>query len=101
MLHDLALLFYVAWWLVFVPKRGLQWKHALWWLAYPFAYLVFTMVRGQVVGTYPYPFLDVSALGYGRVLANASVLLVVFLGLGLVIIAISRRRVRLAGKSSN
>jgi hypothetical protein len=100
-LHDLVPILYVAWWFFFVPKNGLRWKHAVWWLAYPFAYLVYTMVRGRIVGTYPYPFLDVSALGYWRVLANAMVLLVIFLGLGASIIVISRRRAHLRNASSN
>lgn len=99
-LHDLVPILYVAWWFFFVPKNGLRWKHAVWWLAYPFVYLVYTMVRGRIVGTYPYPFLDVSALGYGRVLANATILLAVFLGIGVVIVAISRRRARLVDVSA-
>lgn len=94
LLHDLVPLLYVVWWFIFVPKTGLRWKHAVWWLVYPFAYLVYTIVRGRIVGSYPYPFLDVTALGYGRVLANAFVLLVVFLGIGLLIIALARQRAR-------
>ena len=70
------------------------------WLVYPVAYLVYTMVRGRIVGTYPYPFLNVSTLGYLQALANAMVLLVVFLGIGALIIAISRRRTRLVDVSS-
>ena len=100
LLHDLVPMLYVAWWFLFVPKNGLRWKHAAWWLAYPFAYLVYTMVRGRIAGTYPYPFLDVAALGYARVLANAMVLFAVFLGIGALIIAISRRRARLVDVSS-
>jgi hypothetical protein len=59
------------------------------------------MIRGRTVGTYPYPFLDVTALGYWRVLGDAFVLLVVFLGIGLLIIAISRRRARVMGTETN
>ena len=101
LLHDLVPLLYVVCWFFFVAKNSLQWKHALWWLAYPFAYVVYTLVRGSIVGTYPYPFLDVIALGYGRVLANSFVLLIVFLGIGLLIIAISRKRSILAAKEPN
>ena len=101
LLHDVVPLAYFVYWLLFVPKSSLRWKHALWWLAYPFAYLIYTMVRGRIVGTYPYPFLDVTGLGYGRVLANALVLLVVLLGIGLLIIALSRRRARSTDMSSN
>ena len=92
LLHDLVPLLHVVRWFFFVPKNTFPWRHAPWWLAYPFAYLVYTLVRGRVVGTNPYPFLDVTALGYGRVLANTFVLLIAFLGIGLLIIGISRGR---------
>ena len=101
LLHDAVPLAYLACWFFFVPKNSLRWKHPVWWLAYPFAYLVYTMVRGRIVGTYPYPFLDVTALGYGHVLADAFGLMVVFLGIGLLIIALSRRRARSTDMSSN
>jgi hypothetical protein len=43
-------------------------------------------------GTYPYPFLDVRTIGYGRALVNVMVLTTIFLGTGLAIVAISRKR---------
>jgi hypothetical protein len=60
-------------------------------MCYPLVYLVYTLIRGSVTGTYPYPFLDVCVIGYGRMLANAAVLLIAFLGMGLAIVAISRK----------
>jgi hypothetical protein len=35
------------------------------------AWLVYTLFRGEIVDWYPYPFVDVSALGYGGVLARS------------------------------
>jgi hypothetical protein len=37
LLHDLIPLLYVAYWVIFVRKSSLLWKHAVWWLAYPAA----------------------------------------------------------------
>ena len=48
------------------------------------------VVRGQWVGFYPYPFIDVAALGYSRVLLNAAVMLAAFVVLGLCIIGLDR-----------
>ena len=89
LLHDLVPIVYVAFFCV--PKSGLRWRHAFWYLCYPLVYLIYTLIRGSVTGTYPYPFLDVGVIGYGRMLANAAVLLIAFLGMGLAIVAISRK----------
>ena len=59
-------------WLVDPPRRRLPAWTALAWLAYPAAWLAFTLVRGEIVDWYPYPFVDVSTLGYGGVLARAA-----------------------------
>ncbi|MEZ5420482.1 MAG: Pr6Pr family membrane protein [Vicinamibacterales bacterium] len=44
------------------------------WLAYPVAYLAYALTRGSVDGWYPYFFIDVAAIGYGRALTNAALL---------------------------
>jgi hypothetical protein len=88
--HDLVPVVYVAFWIFCVPKNTFRWGHVVWWLCYPLVYLIYTLVRGSLTGTYPNPFLDVGIIGYGQMLSNVAVLLVVFLGMGLAIVAISR-----------
>jgi hypothetical protein len=101
-LHDIVPLAYVLYWIAFVPKRPLRWKHALLWLLYPIAYFVYAMVRGEAIGWYPYHFIDAAALGLPRALWNALVLLGAFLGVGLLAIACGRvsrvRNSRAAGE---
>jgi hypothetical protein len=65
-------------WLIDPPRHRLGPTIALAWLAYPVAWFAYTLIRGSVVGWYPYPFVDVSTHGYGRVLLNALVFLAVF-----------------------
>jgi hypothetical protein len=89
-LHDVIPIGYVLYWLLFVPRTGLRWKDAVGWLVYPGVYLVYVLARGAVSGLYPYPFMDVNVLGYGAVLVNAAVLFLVFLGMGLLIVAVGR-----------
>jgi hypothetical protein len=48
---------------------------------FPLAWLAFTLLRGPVVDWYPYPFVDVMSEGYARVLLNAAVITVLWLGL--------------------
>jgi hypothetical protein len=89
-LHDVIPVGYVLYWLLFAPRRELRWKDAIGWLVYPAVYAVYVLARGAVSGQYPYPFMDVNVLGYGGVLAHAAVFLLVFLGMGLLVVAVGR-----------
>jgi hypothetical protein len=82
--------FYLGYWFLFAPKSALRWKDAAAWLLYPLAYLIYTLLHGAYTGWYPYPFLNVTGLGYRQTLANVAVFVVAFLGLGLLIVAIGR-----------
>lgn len=83
----------VLWWLAFAPKHGLTRADPPRWLAFPVAYFAYSLVRGAVDGWYPYFFIDVGLLGYGRALLNAAVLTVIMLVAGqLVVGAVSLTR---------
>jgi hypothetical protein len=47
-------------------------------LAWPVAWLGYTLVRGEASNWYPYPFVDAASEGYGRVLLNAVAVTAVF-----------------------
>jgi len=89
-LHYGTPLLYLLDWLLFVPKGSLRIKHALAWLGFPLAYVIWTFVHGAVSGFYPYPFVNVAALGYAAVLLNIAGLFVVFAGFGLALIGVDR-----------
>lgn len=57
-LHVLFPIAVVADYLLAPPRGRVTWRHVGVWLAFPAAYLVYTMIRGAIVGWYPYPFLD-------------------------------------------
>jgi hypothetical protein len=90
LLHDAIPVLYVIFWFLFVPKSGLRWKHALWWLGFPAIYCAYSLVRGALTGWYPYPFIDASQLGYVAVTRNALVLLAAFLAVGLVFVGVGK-----------
>jgi hypothetical protein len=94
LLHDIIPILYIVFWIACVQNHALRWRHAPLWLIYPAAYLVYSLLRGAVTGTYLYPFIDVTTLGYPRMFANAAVLLFVFLVLGLTVVALARWRSR-------
>jgi hypothetical protein len=89
-LHDIAPVLFVIYWLLLVPKDWLRWKHAVLWLAYPACDVAYAFLRAGVTGRYPYHFIDVAALGWPRVVVNVALLFVGFLAVGLVFVAIDR-----------
>ncbi|MEE3852652.1 Pr6Pr family membrane protein [Gordonia sp. LSe1-13] len=73
-------------WLLFGPRRQFGPAVIGWAFAWPVAWLLYTFVRGAFVDWYPYPFLDVTEIGYARALLNAVVVLI----LGAVLAALFR-----------
>jgi hypothetical protein len=78
-----------AWFAAF-PKQSLTWVDPFKWLVYPISYAVYSMVRGAFEGWYPYFFLNVTDLGYGRVAMNTLGLAALFLVAGLILVAGAR-----------
>lgn len=63
-------------WFMDLPNRRMQFKRALVWLVFPALYLVYSLVRGEAIGWYPYPFLDPANNGYeGVAVASIGILL--------------------------
>jgi hypothetical protein len=100
LVHDAAPIFYIIFWVAFAAKSGLRWMDAAHWLLYPLAYLAYTLARGAIVHFYPYPFVDVMALGYLRVLVNAAGLTVLFWVLGLIVVMIARITTAMVAQTS-
>ena len=75
-LHRVIPIVMVADWLIDPPRVKLALSDAWWWLAYPAAWTAYVMVRGALVGKYPYPFLDPANGGYGVVLLYCVAILV-------------------------
>ena len=90
LLHYVVPFAYLAFWLLVMRKAGLRWYDPLLWLIYPVFYLGFVLVHGRFTGFFPYPFIDVSKLGYGKMMLNASGIALAFLVSGFVILAVSR-----------
>lgn len=87
-LHYVMPVLYLAWWVLAVPHGKLQFRDLLKWLLFPLVYLGWALLVGAMIGLYPYPFINLAALGWGRTLANAVGVLFGFLVLGGVILAL-------------
>jgi hypothetical protein len=89
--HMITPLLALVGWLLFGPRGQLDVHTVLLSAIYPLAWLAFTLVRGAVLHWYPYPFVDVDALGYVRVAVDCVVVAILFLGLGFGALALDRR----------
>lgn len=63
-------------WCLDPPRTPVSRRDATTWLVLPAAYLVYALVRGAFVHWYPYPFLNVDAIGYAGVAAYSAGILV-------------------------
>ncbi len=90
MLHVVNPILYILFWLFFRTKGTLKWQDGLYWIVFPLSYLIYSLIRGSLINWYPYPFLNAAKLGYTKVLANISIMLIVFLVAGLILIFITQ-----------
>lgn len=74
--HELMPIAVVVDWLIDPPARRLTMREGLTWLAFPAIWLAYTLIKGPIVGKYPYPFLDPANGGYGTVAVYGVAILV-------------------------
>ncbi|MEG0116979.1 MAG: Pr6Pr family membrane protein [Pseudomonas sp.] len=94
LLHDVMPLVFLGYWWFCVPKGTLRLWHLPVWLIYPLVYFAYALLRGNLLGAYAYPFIDVAVLGYPQVFINAGGILAGFVGIGLAVIGLDHWRSR-------
>ncbi len=57
-------------WLLDRPSKPVTFRTAIWWLLVPFAYVAYSLIRGSMVGWYPYPFLNPASGGYNAIIVT-------------------------------
>lgn len=90
LLHVITPIIFILYWFLFAPKAALQLKNIFPWLIYPLVYLLYILLRGAFAKYYPYPFINVNALGYSKVFLNSMVLCIAFLVVSLLFVAIAK-----------
>ena len=90
LLHDvMPVLFFIYWWRC-VPKGNLHLKHIGGWVSYPLVYFAYVLLRGDLLGQYQYPFIDVGTLGYPQVFVNAGGILAGFIAIALAVVGLDK-----------
>lgn len=90
LIHQVTPLVTLVAWLVVGPRGWIAWRTVPEALVLPVVWLGWTLLRGAVIGAYPYPFVDVVRLGYGRVLVNVVAITLLGVVLGAVLLGIDR-----------
>lgn len=89
-LHYVTPVLFCLYWLFALPKSVLGWWSPLLACIYPVGYFLYVLIRGSILVAYPYPFIDVTTIGYGLALRNAFGLLIVFILVGFVLLAVGK-----------
>jgi len=90
LLHDvMPVLFLIYWWRC-VPKGSLRLKQIGAWMIYPLVYFAYALLRGDLLGQYQYPFIDVATLGYPQVFVNAGGILAGFVLIALAVVGLDK-----------
>ena len=80
----------VLWWAL-GRDHALSWWRAMQWLVWPLGYCLAALAGGALTGWYPYFFLNPAVLGPGGVALAILVLALIFLMLGMAVVAATRR----------
>ena len=94
LLHYVAPVLYLVWWALFAPHGVLRFKHIPLMLLPGIGYVAWVLLRGAVVGEYPYDILDAEKFGYGGVAIGVAVLLVAVAIFSVILVFADKQLVR-------
>lgn len=86
LLHSVVPVFVIIFWYLYERKELVKYGQISQWMIYPLIYLGYILIRGKLSGFYPYPFMNVSVIGFSKVLVNSIVLLCLFVAFSAVFV---------------
>lgn len=93
-LHYVTPILYVLWWIVFMRHGTLTFGQIPQMLLPPTIYLIYAMIRGAIVGEYPYTILEANRLGYSAVAINVLMVLFALVALSAITVALDKALTR-------
>jgi len=91
LLHTINPLLVLLYWYFYEKKDAVKYSQTKSWLIYPLVYCIYTIIHGRYSGFYPYPFVDVTKIGFQRTLINCGLLILFFMFIALLFVAIGNR----------
>lgn len=92
LLHSVIPVLVIIYWFLFENTLSVPYRQIGRWLLYPLIYLIYVLIRGYFSGFYPYPFINITALGIEKVLLNSIVMTALFAVLSVTFNAVGRRK---------
>ncbi len=83
-------------WLIDRAQPAVRLKKALWWMAFPLAFVAYSLLRGPIVQWYPYPFLDSREQGYLPVALTSAGLVIGALALIFIVVKYTQLHEKIA-----
>jgi len=77
--HYIVPIMMVVGWLMFGPRRRIEGRTIALAMLWPVAWFAYILIYGRITKWYPYPFVDVTTHGYGRVVVNSILVVAVLL----------------------
>ncbi|ALE04613.1 hypothetical protein AL755_02990 (plasmid) [Arthrobacter sp. ERGS1:01] len=81
-LHYVVPIFAILGWIFFGPHPRVTWRALLLAALWPASYIVLTIAQGAVTGFYPYPFVNITKLGFTTVAVNGVGVILLLLAVG-------------------
>jgi hypothetical protein len=77
-------------WLVVPIRARPRYSILKYWLPFPVAFTAYSLIRGHLVGWYPYPFLDPRGRGYAQVAVECCVIAAAIVAVALLVVWLAR-----------
>ena len=94
LLHTVIPLFTLVYWFCFADSKDYKIKNIKIWFWYPIAYFLFVIIRGHFSNYYPYPFINVSEIGYVQACINSLIITVAFMAVLSILIFIGKKHLK-------
>ena len=78
-------------WLLFGPRPRTTWSTTLLAFIWPVLWIVYTFVHGAITGWYPYPFLDVTTIGFADSVRNSAIVLAIGVVIAIILTVLDHR----------
>ncbi|MBE8726283.1 Pr6Pr family membrane protein [Flavobacterium hungaricum] len=92
--HSIVPVLFLFFWFFYAKVERLSFTLIGVWLIYPIVYIIYTLLHGIFTDFYPYPFIDVTKLGFPTAIENGLLVLLAFVILSSVLIAVVKIRTR-------
>lgn len=89
-LHGFAPIAFVVDWLLFSEKGIYKYKDIIIWVVFPIVYLFWALFIGNLIGVYPYPFLDLNVIRFNEFLNYLVYLIIGFIGFSIIIVTFDK-----------